>query len=47
MITDIMTALQTDVTNSFDTATPPADAKTRVSQFMKDLQDEICQTLEK
>jgi coproporphyrinogen III oxidase len=42
-----MTALQTDVTSSSNNATPPADAKTRVSQFMKDLQDEICQTLEK
>ncbi|MCU0534981.1 MAG: oxygen-dependent coproporphyrinogen oxidase [Hydrococcus sp. Prado102] len=42
-----MTALQTDVTTSSNTATPPADAKTRVSQFMKELQDEICQTLEK
>lgn len=42
-----MTALQTDVNSSSNTATPPADAKTRVSQFMKDLQDEICQTLEK
>lgn len=41
-----MTPLTTNATTSLQTSIPPADAKTRVSQFMKDLQDEICNTLE-
>lgn len=40
-----MTPLNTDLTSSPKALTPPADAKTRVSQFMQQLQDEICETL--
>jgi coproporphyrinogen III oxidase len=40
-----MTAFQTDIKTAADAA-PPTDAKTRVSQFMKQLQDSICQSLE-
>jgi coproporphyrinogen III oxidase len=42
-----MTAITTDATSPSQASIPPADAKTRVSQFMKDLQDEICNSLEK
>ena len=38
-----MTAINTDTTEFF---APPADSQTRVSQFMKQLQDEICAGLE-
>lgn len=41
-----MTAFTTDITTPLDASLPPADAKSRVSQFMKTLQDEICSTLE-
>jgi coproporphyrinogen III oxidase len=41
-----MTALTNDIRSSVETAFPPADAKQRVSQFMKSLQDEICHGLE-
>ncbi|MDJ0579269.1 oxygen-dependent coproporphyrinogen oxidase [Crocosphaera sp.] len=42
-----MTPITTDVTTPKQTSLPPSDAKTRVSEFMKTLQDEICQGLEK
>ncbi|MEL4898111.1 oxygen-dependent coproporphyrinogen oxidase [Crocosphaera sp. Alani8] len=35
-----------DVTTPQQTSLPPTDAKTRVSEFMKTLQDKICQGLE-
>ena len=38
-----MTAINTDTTDFF---APPADSKERVSQFMKQVQDEICAGLE-
>ena len=41
-----MTALINDTQSSVQTAFPPESAKQRVSQFMKSLQDEICQGLE-
>ena len=41
-----MTALNTDMTETSTPSTPPADSKERVSQFMKQLQDEICAGLE-
>ncbi|MEA5510984.1 oxygen-dependent coproporphyrinogen oxidase [Crocosphaera sp. UHCC 0190] len=41
-----MTPLTTDLTTPQTASVPPADAKTRVSQFMKTLQDEICNGLE-
>ncbi|PSP14911.1 MAG: oxygen-dependent coproporphyrinogen oxidase [Cyanobacteria bacterium SW_4_48_29] len=41
-----MTSANTDVTSPSNFP-PPADSKTRVSQFMKQLQDEICEALEK
>lgn len=41
-----MTVVTTDVTPSTQNLLPPANAKERVSQFMKNLQDEICQGLE-
>lgn len=41
-----MTAWTTDTTTEEDIFLPPDDAQGRVSQFMKDLQDEICQALE-
>lgn len=41
-----MTALTTDVTTPVKSSLPPSDAKTRVSEFMRQLQDEICQGLE-
>ncbi|MEB3177626.1 MAG: oxygen-dependent coproporphyrinogen oxidase [Nostocaceae cyanobacterium] len=43
MITNSTTAAKQTETSEF---LPPADAKARVSQFMKQLQDEICQGLE-
>jgi coproporphyrinogen III oxidase len=42
-----MTASIADAPKSSPIAFPPADAKARVSQFMKALQDEICSALEK
>lgn len=39
-----MTAVTTQATTQ--TSIPPSDAKTRVSQFMRDLQDEICTKLQ-
>ncbi|MEM8778409.1 MAG: oxygen-dependent coproporphyrinogen oxidase [Cyanobacteria bacterium P01_G01_bin.49] len=41
-----MTPLTRDVTTPQTAFLPPTDAKTRVSQFMQTLQDEICQGLE-
>ena len=42
-----MSNLKTDLkTTTSSVAIPPADSKTRVSQFMKQLQDEICSGLE-
>ncbi|ACK71455.1 Coproporphyrinogen oxidase [Gloeothece citriformis PCC 7424] len=41
-----MTVVTTNLTPSTQNLLPPADAKARVSQFMKALQDEICQGLE-
>jgi len=38
--------LTTDVTTKPNSFVPPADSRTRVSFFMKDIQDEICQGLE-
>ncbi len=40
-----MTAIQTDLTTT-PYPTPPVDSKTRVSQFLQGLQDNICQGLE-
>ena len=42
-----MTPITTDVNTPQKTSLPPSDAKERVSEFMKTLQDEICQGLEK
>ncbi len=42
-----MTALKTDATTTSMSSVPPADSTERVSQFMKELQDEICNELEK
>ncbi|MGK7871927.1 MAG: oxygen-dependent coproporphyrinogen oxidase [Xenococcaceae cyanobacterium] len=42
-----MTALKTDVNTTSKSSVPPADSNTRVSHFMKELQDEICSALEK
>jgi coproporphyrinogen III oxidase len=42
-----MTALQTNAATDDRYPIPPADSKTRVSQFMKQLQDNICEGLEK
>jgi coproporphyrinogen III oxidase len=44
-----MTAFQTDVNTdkSHQSFVPPADSRTRVSDFMKQLQDEICSSLQK
>jgi coproporphyrinogen III oxidase len=41
-----MTALKTNLNTDSQAFIPPADAKNRVSQFMKQLQDEICSALE-
>lgn len=41
-----MTAIQTDLNTTNKPSTPPADSKEQVSQFMKQLQDEICHALE-
>ncbi|MGK7942275.1 MAG: oxygen-dependent coproporphyrinogen oxidase [Crocosphaera sp.] len=41
-----MTPITTDVTTPKQKPLPPEDAKTRVSHFMKTLQDEICEGLE-
>ena len=41
-----MSPITADVTTPQQTSLPPTDAKTRVSDFMKTLQDEICQGLE-
>ncbi len=41
-----MTTFQTDVTTTSGISAPPADSKTKVSEFMQELQDEICQNLE-
>jgi coproporphyrinogen III oxidase len=41
-----MTALKTNLNTHPQASIPPADAKNRVSQFMKQLQDEICSALE-
>ena len=41
-----MTAINTNPTDKSISANPPADSKERVSQFMKQLQDEICAGLE-
>ena len=42
-----MTSQRETNSSSYKISTPPEDAKTRVSQFMKNLQDEICHSLEK
>ncbi|MGL5793063.1 MAG: coproporphyrinogen III oxidase, partial [Waterburya sp.] len=42
-----MTAINTNSTKKSQPSNPPADSKARVSQFMKQLQDEICAGLEK
>ena len=42
-----MTALNTNMTDKSTNSTPPADSQKRISQFMKQLQDEICAGLEK
>ncbi|MEM8722675.1 MAG: oxygen-dependent coproporphyrinogen oxidase [Cyanobacteria bacterium P01_G01_bin.39] len=41
-----MTAVNTNPTNKPKPSTPPADSKEKVSQFMKQIQDEICAGLE-
>jgi coproporphyrinogen III oxidase len=41
-----MTAINTSPTNKSQPTKPPADSKEQVSQFMKQLQDEICAGLE-
>ncbi len=42
-----MTSVKTNLSATSSPSTPPADSKERVSQFMKQLQDEICSELEK
>jgi coproporphyrinogen III oxidase len=41
-----MTVSPTDRTSTATTSTPPADSRERISQFMRQLQDEICTGLE-
>ncbi|MDJ0718428.1 MAG: oxygen-dependent coproporphyrinogen oxidase [Prochloraceae cyanobacterium] len=41
-----MTNVTKGITESSSNSTPPADAKTRVREFMRGLQDEICSKLE-
>ena len=43
----LMTAINTNSTKKSQPSNPPTDSKARVSQFMKQLQDEICAGLEK
>ncbi|MGL5940690.1 MAG: oxygen-dependent coproporphyrinogen oxidase [Waterburya sp.] len=42
-----MTAINTNSTKKSQPSNPPTDSKAKVSQFMKQLQDEICAGLEK
>lgn len=42
-----MTSVTTETTSPDQVSLPPVDSRTRVSAFMKQLQDEICQSLEK
>jgi len=41
-----MTAVNSNPSSKSQPSTPPADSKSRVCQFMKQIQDEICAGLE-